>query len=208
MRVAIRLVVALVALVAAVGCVLTAIDVGRWQRTIERGDRASAANPARPVDWAPATLTPFDPAARLVGLRDDVALRRAIRAFVIARHTREGFDNGDTRNARTAAAAAALESVALSGNARQAAQADVLLGVLAFGKGSAPPGVPDPAEQATGALADAARADPQDVAAKFNLELVVRAITPKGVRPGSNPSTGNRGKGTKGAGAGLPGKGF
>jgi hypothetical protein len=207
-KAALRIALALVALALAAACVLTAIDVGRWRDTIARGDRASAANPTDAVDWSPATLTPFDPAGRIVGLHDDVLLRRAIRAFVIARHTGQGFDNGDTRNARTEAAESALESVALSGTDGQVAQADVLLGVLAFGKGSAPPGVPDPAQQAVGAFTDAARADPSDVAAKFDLELVLRAITPKGVRPGSNPSAGSHGKGTKGAGAGLPGNGF
>jgi hypothetical protein len=205
---ALRLVLGGVLLVLAVLALLVAVDVGRWRDRVEAGDRATAANPQAAIDWNPGTSTPFDPARRLVGLGDDITLRQAIRAFVVARHTGEGFDNGDERSRRVEAAQSALEQVVLSGTPAQVAQADVLLGVLEFSNATAPAGVADPAEQSVDAFTEAARADPSDTAAKYDLELVLRALAPHGTRPGSNPSAGAHGKGNRGAGAGLPGSGF
>ena len=73
---------------------------------------------------------------------------------------------------------------------------------------SAPAGVTTPAERSVDAFTEAARLDPSDTAAKFDLEVVLRALTPSGTRPGSNPSAGGKGHGGHGAGAGLPGSGF
>ena len=96
----------------------------------------------------------------------------------------------------------------LHGSPLQVARADVLLGVLAFGTSSAPVGVAQPGQRSVDAFSEAARLDPSDVAAKFDLELALRALAPVGTRPGSNPSAGGQGRGNKGAGAGLPGSGF
>lgn len=203
-----RIVLAVVALALALFAVLVAVDVGRWHDRIGADDRSAAQAPLAPIGYAPSTIVPFDPARTLLGVDDDVALRRAIRAFVVARHTGEGFDNGDERSRRVEAAQAALEQVVLTGSPRQVSSADVLLGVLEFSTASAPPGVADPAEQSANAFTEAARLDPSNAAAKFDLELVLRVLAPVGTRPGSNPSAGDKGHGTHGAGAGLPGSGF
>jgi hypothetical protein len=144
----------------------------------------------------------------LVGLDDDIALRRAIRQFAIAIRVPRGFDNGVQRARTRALAEASLELVLLHGSPRQVAQADVLLGVLAFGTSSAPVGVTAPGERSVEAFAEAARLDPGNLAAKFDLELALRALAPKGTRPGSNPSAAGTGAGRHGAGAGVPGRGF
>jgi hypothetical protein len=203
-----RVGLALFALVLALMAVLLAVDVGRWRSALDAGDRRAAAAPAADVDWVPSATLPFDPARRLVGLADDIALRRAIRAYVIAVHTGKGFDNGQTRAVRRDEAESALEGVILRGSPEQVAHADVLLGVLAFGTSSAPVGVAQPGARSVDAFAEAARLDPSDTAAAFDLELALRALAPVGTRPGSNPSSGGQGHGTKGAGAGLPGSGF
>ena len=83
----VRIVLALVALVLAALALLLAVDVGRWRTQIAAGDRTMAAHPAADIRWTPSTLLPFDPARPLVGPGDDIALREAIRDFVIARHT-------------------------------------------------------------------------------------------------------------------------
>jgi hypothetical protein len=204
----VRIVLAVLALLAALVLVLVAIDVGRWRDAIDSGDRTSATNPLATIDWRPSTIVPFDPAARIVRLGDDIALREAIHDFLVARHTGEGFDNGDQRTVRQDVAQAALEEVVLSGSPRQVAEADVLLGVLAFDRSSTIGGTADPGAQSVQAFTDAARLVPSDTAAKFDLELVLRALTPVGTRPGSNPSAGSKGHGQHGAGAGLPGGGF
>jgi hypothetical protein len=203
-----RIALAVVALVLALGAALVAVDVERWRDRIVTGDRVVAANPAADVSWTPSTLVPFDPARRLVGPADDIDLREAVRAFVIAQRTPYGFDNGQQRTFRRERADAALAEVILTGSPRQVAQADVLTGVLAFSAASAPAGVATPGERSVEALSEAARLDPADLAAKFDLELVLRALAPQGTRPGSIPSAGGKGAGHKGAGAGLPGRGF
>jgi hypothetical protein len=203
-----RIAFGLAALVLALVAVLVATDVGRWRDRIATGDRAVAANPAADVSWSASTIVPFDPARRLVGLGDDIDLREAIRAYVIAQRTPVGFDNGQQRTFRRDLAQAALERVILRGSPRQVAQADVLTGVLAFSAAHAPAGVATPGERSVEAFSEAARLDPSDQAAKFDLELALRALAPDGTRPGSNPSAGGTGPGNKGAGAGLPGSGF
>lgn len=204
----VRVVLALVALVLALAAVLLAVDVGRWRDQIAAGDRQLAASPVAPARFTPSTLLPGDPARRLLGVADDIRLREAIRAFAVAQRTGAGFDNGQTRSLRQAEADGLLEGVVLSGTPDQVAQADVLIGVLAFAKTSAPNGVTTPGARAIAAFTEAARLEPANTAAKFDLELTLRALAPSGTRPGSNPSTGGKGPGHGGAGAGLPGSGF
>jgi hypothetical protein len=204
----VRVALALVALVLALAAVLLALDIGRWREQIAAGDRRLAANPVAQVRLTPSTLLPGDPARRLLGVDDNVVLRKAIRAFSVAQRTGLGFDNGQERSLRQAEAEGLLEGVVLSGSPSQVAQADVLIGVLAFAKTSAPDGVTTPGARAIAAFTEAARLDPANVAAKFDLELTLRALAPHGTRPGSNPSTGGKGPGHGGAGAGLPGSGF
>src|SRR5262249_20245635 len=74
----IRVAAALVALLVAGLLVALAIDAGRWQPV--RAQR-------------PPTLVGHV-AERVLGTTDDVALRRAIAAFVTAERTPYGFDNG------------------------------------------------------------------------------------------------------------------
>ncbi len=204
----VRLTFGALALVLAVVAALVAIDVGRWQERMHAGDRVVRANPGATVHWTPSTIAPFDPASRLLGLSDDIDLREAIHDFVVGYRTPVGFDNGLQRAVRRDAAQAALEKIILEGSPRQVAQADVLTGVLAFGAMSAPPGVASPGERSVEAFTEAARLDPMNVAAKLDLEIVLRALASQGTRPGSNPSAGGKGPGNKGAGAGLPGSGF
>jgi hypothetical protein len=203
-----RLVLALVALALALAAVLLAVDIGRWRGQIAAGDRRLAANPVAQVDWQASTLLPGDPASRLVGLGNDIELREAIQAFSVAQRTPVGFDNGQQRSLRQAEADGLLEGVVLTGSPSQVSQADVLSGILAFAKTSAPDGVTTPGARAIAAFTDAARLDPSNSAAAFDLELTLRALAPTGTRPGSNPSAGGKGPGRAGAGAGLPGSGF
>ena len=204
----VRVVLALVALVLALAAVLLAVDIGRWRDQVADGDRALARNPAAQVDWQPSTILPGDPASRIVVLGHDIELRRAIQAFVRAQRTPIGFDNGEQRSLRQAEAEGLLEDVVLHGSPSQVSQADVLSGILAFAKTSAPDGVTTPGARAIAAFTDAARLDPANRAATFDLELTLRALAPTGTRPGSNPSAGGKGPGRAGAGAGLPGSGF
>ena len=188
----IRIAGALAALVAAGLLVAVAIDVGRWQHVSAR---------------RPPTLVGHV-AERALATTDDVALRRAIAGFGTAEHTPYGFDNGANQARVRVLAEGRLADVASVANPAQAAQADDLLGVLAWGSVRSPVGTVDPADRAVQAFTEAARLDPGNLDAAFNLEVALRALQSTGVRRGPSPSNGPRGTGRSGAGAGTPGRGY
>jgi hypothetical protein len=192
----IRALGALVALVVAGLLVAVAIDAGRWQDALRR-DGASP----------PRTLV-GGVAGNLLGTRDDIALRKAVRAFNHAESVPYGFDNGQAQGRAQAVAQSQLADVASAAAPAQASQADDLLGVLAWGGTRAPTGLVDPADRAVQAFTDAARLDPGNSDATFNLEVALRALQATGVRRGPSPNSGPRGAGQKGAGAGTAGKGY
>jgi hypothetical protein len=187
----IRVILALAALVAAALLVGVCIDVGRWEHATSR----------------PPTLVGHV-AEGLLGTGDDVALRHAIAQFVAAENTPYGFDNGANQARVRALAQGVLADVAAKAGDRQASQADDLLGVLAWGGSRAPVGAVSPADRAVSAFTDAARLDPTNLDAQFNLELALRALEATGIRRGPSPSNGPRGTGHSGAGAGVPGQGY
>lgn len=137
----------------------------------------------------------------------DSRLRAAVGAYEVAAGAGRGFDNGLTRASLRSRAQALLTDVAIGEDREAAAQADVLLGVLAAGGGrSAADETPD--ELSRGFFETAVRLDDSNVAAKFDLELVVRRLRAVGARTGAGQGSGPRGGGRRGAGAGLPGRGY
>ena len=187
----IRAAAALAALVLAALAVAVAVDAGRWEHARDR--------PPTNVGHV---------AEHLLGTTDRVALVRAVRTFVAAENVPYGFDSGQSQARARALAEAELADVAAQADGAQASQADNLLGILAWGGVRAPVGVVDPADRAVSAFTDAARLDPSNDAARFNLELALRALQSHGVRHGPSPSSGPRGTGHSGAGAGTPGAGY
>lgn len=147
-------------------------------------------------------------APQLEGGDQAAPLRRAVHAFDRAAATPRGFDNGVTRARVRDLAQAQLASVADRGTAREAAQADDLLGVLAWGGLRAPAGVTAPGDRSVSLFAEAVRLSPDDTDAKFNLEIALRALAGHGTRAGSAPGAGSRGSGRRGAGVGTPGRGY
>lgn len=183
---------ALLATLVAIGLLIAVfVDTGRWEHATAR----------------PPTLV-GQVAETFLGTTDDLALRRGVRAFVQAERTPYGFDNGANQARVRALAQGELADIAASAPAAEAARADNLLGVLAWGGTRAPVGAVAPADRAVQAFTDAARLDPHNVAAAFNLEIALRALQSTGVRHGPSPSNGPRGTGHSGAGAGLPGQGY
>jgi hypothetical protein len=184
---------AVVLLLAAAGLVAAvAIDAGRW-------GHAGGGEPKTLVGGV---------AGNLLGAGGDLALRRAVRGYVAAERVPYGFDNGQAQARARALAQAQLADVAASGSPAAAAQADDLLGVLAWGGTRAPTGAVDPADRAVAAFTDAARLAPRQPDAAFNLELALRALESTAVRHGPSSSSGPRGTGHSGAGAGTPGQGY
>jgi hypothetical protein len=185
---------------AALAALTVAHDARSWRTAISHSDhRFAQTHSAR---WQSSTWLPGDLVERLLGVEHEVALRRAVVAFLVAAHAGRGFDNGEHQARVRSAATVALAAVAADGSPTESAQANDLLGVLVSSGG----GTGD--EQAIAAFQAAVRADPSDVDAKVNLELALRRALPTGVRRGPGNGSGTGGAGRRGAGSGTPGRGY
>jgi hypothetical protein len=138
---------------------------------------------------------------------EDARLRTAVAAYEAAATAGRGFDSGLTRTILRSRAQALLTQIAVAEDREAAAQADVLLGVLAAGGGRSAAGE-TPDELSRDLFETAVRLDNGNVAAKFDLELAVRRLRAVGARTGAGQGSGPRGGGRRGAGAGLPGRGY
>jgi hypothetical protein len=185
---------------------VVAHDVRSWDRAVKRGDAALAARP-NAARWNADTWLPADPVRGALVLDDDLALRRAVVAYLVARRTPRGLDNGIRAARVRAAAEIALAGVVGRGAPAQSAQAGNLLGVL-VATGEAGPDASVTEDRARQTFAAAVRADPTSDDAKYNLELLLRRIRVVGTRTGPGTGSGNRGDSRRGAGAGLPGEGY
>jgi hypothetical protein len=198
--------VALVA-VAVVGALLAA-DVRSRAAGLQAGDLRFAQDPAA-ARWSASVLLPGDPALRLLGVRGDLAFRRTAQRAAAVRAAGNGFDNGVSESRTRAEVEALLADESRSGDARIASAAANLLGILAFDDSKQiGASAPAPVERSVADFQDAIRRDPGNDDAKFNLELLLRELVAKGVRPGSNSAPGGPAQGRRGAGAGLPGHGY
>ncbi len=205
---ALRFVPAVVLLFLAAAAALLAADVRSWQRTLRGDDALFAAAAGRPTWSAPARV-PFHLAERLLGVGDDFAARQAIRLFRENVSVPARLDNAMAVAAARARTENALAAVARAGDPHRASQAGTLLGILAFGD-LARGGGTDPS-QAEASIADfegAVRADPADETAKYDLELVLRLLTARGVRTGPTTQSSPGSTGRHGAAGGTPGQGY
>lgn len=181
-------------------------DARSWARALDRGDERFATRPAA-ASWRADVWLPGDPARRLLGLDDDLAVRRAERAFRVARAAPQGFDNGAERARLRAAAELLLSDVVATGTDVQASRAGNLLGILAADtEGDADAAAAE--RRAADILEAAIRASSQNVDAKANLELILRRGRVVGTREGPGSGSGTRGDSRQGAGAGAPGSGY
>ena len=189
--------------------VVVSLDVRSWRSSLREGDARYAESP-NAARWGASTLLPAAVGRELLGVEDDLAARRAIRFFRLADRARGGLDTALERQGTRARAELALADVVREADdPRVASQASDLLGVLAYGDFAAGGGRdPDQGGRAASAFAQAVRLDPSNEAAKVNLELVLRLFAAHGVRPGASPTVGGQGPGRRGAGAGLPGRGY
>jgi hypothetical protein len=199
---ALRFVPALVLLVLAVIVALLAADVRGWQRTLAVGDATPSAS------WDASPRVSANLAGRLLGVPDDVRVRRAIERYRQTVSVRARLDNALGATAERAATETALAAIA-NGHGSRASQAATLLGVLTFGDLARGGGRDSSqAETAVGNFQSAVRADPSNELAKFDLELALRVLAARGVRVGPGIGSGGSATGHKGAGTGTPGTGY
>jgi hypothetical protein len=197
-----------VALLLAVAVVLAigGHDVLSWRSAMSRGDARLRTHPVTAY-WKAGTWLPDDPARSVLGLDDELALRRGVHAFVAAEGTPYGFDNGENRTRVRSGAEVVLEDLIAHAGARDASQAGNLLGVLVARGGRVTGGI-SADDRAREAFETAGRRDPANTAAKYNLELLLRRTRAKASREGQGQGSGALGHGRRGAGAGTPGRGY
>jgi hypothetical protein len=201
-----RVLAAAALVLAAVLLALAAHDVLAWSSAISRGDARLRTHPVTAY-WKANVVLPGDPARSVLTLDDDLALRRGVHAFVAAKGTPRGYDNGVTRTRVRSGAEVLLGDLAAHADAKAASQAGNLLGVLVAGSGVVTGGITAD-DRARVAFEAAVRRDPANEAAKYNLELLLRRTRAKATREGPGSGSGALGHGRRGAGSGTPGRGY
>jgi hypothetical protein len=189
---------------------LLAADILRWRDALRADDVRYRATPGVDDLWNPAALVPLGATQNMLGIDDDLAFRRAVRALRLAK-LEEASSSDPKLVLQRADAQARLEAiVAAGGDPVRRSRAMTLLGVLQLALPTA-----NPEERATvlkvavANLQEAVTLDPDNDDAKYNLEVALRRS--RGVQtvqggPAPNPSTGPGS--SKGAATGPPGKGY
>jgi hypothetical protein len=194
-----------------VGAVLIAlaVDVNRWRGDMETSDVVYRGAPQSDL-WHPATLAPAGLTSAILGVGDDVAYRRAVRAFRLSHPEAPSVSDPSLVLERNDAIVRLTYIVLHDRNSGRRSMAANLLGILNYSDA-----VYDYTNRAT-LISNAAQRfgqsigfDPANDDAKYNLELtqaLARGIGLSESGGGTNPSPG--GKGSKGAGAAEPGSGY
>jgi len=203
-----RLALATLALVAAVFAALLASDLRAWHGAVAAGDRSFVQHPAA-ARWRPSTLLPAWLSRGLLGISDDLAYRRALQAFVAVERAGCGIDNCYSESQRRTSLELTLSNLARGADRARASVLDNLLGILAYAdsqqRGASQPA---PIDRSVADFQAAVQLDPTNETAKFDLEWLLHRLAARGVRPGGTSGQGGPAKGHRGAGGGVPGKGY
>jgi hypothetical protein len=199
---------AAVCLAAAASAALLATDVRGWQSALRADDARAVTDRGRTMPRGADELVPFHIARDLLGVRDDLELRRAL---VLFRAGYTGIPSQDQSTAGTAARAGAetaLERLVRGGSDdRQASTAANLLGVLELVDAAVGEGGNDASiGSAIVELQNAIRLDPADEDAKANLELAMAQAPPDS--PFRSSRFGSTGKRRGGASESSAGRGY
>jgi hypothetical protein len=197
----------LAALAGSVLLLLVAVDARAWSDAIRDDDAVFRVAP-KEAAWDPEERAPFGIARRVLALDDDLALRRAIERFQLARLQATFFNPNTSLQASKARAQIALAAVEREApRPRDRSIAANLLGVLAFQEARGDPlHAAQAIRRSAVAFRRAIQADGTNEDAKANLELILRlAEANSQLRRQQNGVFGNaRGKDT-GAGRGSSG---
>ena len=203
---------AVACLVLAVVLAVLAVDVTRWRDAVPAGDvrYGVAIDEDQQGSWEPSTRLPRGLSGALLGVREDVEFREALRAIRRARLEDQTVSDPEIALLRNEAQAR-LEAIAgAPGDATRRSRAAGLLGALGLSRLVTETQQRDVVLQYT--LANLERAitlDPDNDEAKLNLELAYqrgRALELAESGGGRNPTPG--GQGSRGAGTSDPGTGY
>ena len=192
----------------ATAAALLANDVRAWQSTLRASDAEAVSDPSKAVPAGAGEILPFHVARSLLGLDDDLVLRRALVLF------RAGYTGIPSRDqstagseARAQAEAALARAVREEGDGPRAAAASNLLGVLEFVDSRSGSGAGQtPVERSVVEFQNAIRLDPGAGDAKANLELALGLVAPDTPFQGSHGGTAGKRRG--GASLSSPGRGY
>lgn len=201
---------ALACALAALVLTVLAVEAVRSRDALEAGDARYAAAPLDTGLWRPGALGAASLSRPLLGIDDDLAYRRAVRAMRLSQ--RDTPTNSDVEVVlRRVRAQRLLQQVATGDpDTRRRSRALNLLGVLVLSTPAANRDERVTMQQvARGALQKAIELDQGNDEAKFNLEVLLRRQA--GVQnvqggPTPNPSEG-QGR-SRGAATGPPGRGY
>jgi hypothetical protein len=186
-------VVALTLVVLATLLLLFAHDTKAWQTTIRRDDIRFRALHDHDGLWAPSTILPGDPAGHVLGAGDAIAVRRSLRAFWATHIGANPEANADLPRLRAEAQAAFLQLEGSAKTATERSDAANLLGVLVIttpiSAGSQTAEI-QVLKQSISYFQQAVELDPNDDAAKQNLELLLRVTRPGKGRIGADARAG------------------
>jgi hypothetical protein len=198
--------VVLVAAAAILACV--AADVLSWRGAIQNGDREFVRSPAD-ARWSADTVLPPGSARWLLDLGVPLRFRGAEQRFAALSAEGRGYDNGVSATRSRGELEAVLAELGRAEDGAIASQAENLLGILAYSDSrQTGPIAAAPVDQSVAAFQAAVRLDPTNTDAKFNLELLLRQLVAKGAREGPSSDNDGQSKGRRGAGGGLPGRGY
>jgi hypothetical protein len=186
---------------------LLASDLRAWQTALLASNARAVGDPSSGVPL-PDQILPFHLARSLLGLDDDLALRRAL---VLVRRGYTGIPSSDQSTAGSQARAqaeTALDRVIQAGGGRRRAAATAnLLGALAFVDSLAGAGqATKPVERSIVEFQNAIRLDPGNEEAKANLELALGVVAPDSRFQSSRSAAAGKRGGA--ASKGSPGRGY
>ena len=199
---------AVAALAAGAIVLLLALDVGRWETTLSRGDVRFKTAPTRSDLWQANEILPFHLAKRLLAVDDDIAYRRTLRSFWLARPHANKWAEVDLDRKRSQATVALANFIRASHNPGRKSQAANLLGIIGLGLAASD----DPGQRlrfllyASKSFRGALTYDQNNEDAKFNLELTLRLLRQQPTTTGGGAAHGPG----RGGGAALaqPGSGY
>jgi hypothetical protein len=198
---------ALAAVPLALALAVLAVDVLRVQRALEGDDIRFEAAPRRQAAlWPSLDVVPGRPAARLLGVDDDLAYRRTLATFARVEPGKVEIYGPELENLRGRAQLELTRRSAEDTNPVRRAQLLNFLAAMSLERFSA-----DPAEsgatlrKAIHTLRSAVETDPGNADAKLNLELALRNAKAVDL-PGTDP-TGGSAEGTI-SGQGRSGSGY
>jgi hypothetical protein len=195
----------------AVFLALAGFDVLRWRGEFERGQVAVAARSADPSVWEPGTVLPRGVSKWMLGAGEGIAYARAVQQYELARRSRgAGF-------LQNPILPRAQQSLLEFGQAEHPAvdrsHALTMYGVLLYGGMSAQDvSVVTMLERTIEQFRKAIELDPNNAAAKYDLEHMLRLAGAAGgaASVGPPPGRGPRGQRAAGGspGTAIPGGGF